>query len=209
MKLYSLFKKFIVSNTLLRKLVLLIKPKQSIESGFYTHRPFLKNELSKIDYSEPVLCMEFGTGPGSAEVFKQFTNTNQNLTVIAFETDKTWYKQMKDTYETDRYKFIFVDNWDKLLTGFDVKSYGFNECKLAFVDQHPWEARINTMDTLQDVTNCFVLHDYDYYNKGLIQDIFKVDSHSFFKKYLNKFNLVGNHKVLPPTLVMIKKNPVV
>ena len=158
--------------SLLNKLICKREHALGSMKDYYTHRPFLKSELSKIDYSQPVLCMEFGTGPGSAEVFIKFVDRYKNLTVVSFESDSEWHKSMKDIYESARYKFVFVYNWDNLFIDFKLELFGFDKCELAFVDQNPWQSRIDTIDALQNVTRCFILHDYDFYNKGLIQDIF-------------------------------------
>lgn len=76
---------------------------------------------------------------------------------------------------------------------------------MIFIDQSPWESRIKTLDLLINKSNITILHDYDYYNKGLIENIFDVGDDSFFGKYLSKnISSEGFSDELPPTLIFTK-----
>lgn len=185
---------------------------------FYTHRPHLINTLNSFDYSKPVRCLEFGTGDGSAEVFKDFTSKYSNLHVEVFETDRGWLDNMTEKYQAANYKFNFVDNWADVLKTLVTGVYD-----LAFVDSGTWDSRIEIIDAMKDNCRYIILHDYDYYNvshynapllpldvlydklKELGIDISSCDETSFFAKYLNDFNLTSYADVKPPTLVFENK----
>jgi hypothetical protein len=168
---------------------------------YYTHQKYLTKELERLDYSNPVIALEFGVGDGSSSVFKSFAKRFPNLWVEAYETELVWVRDMATKYTVDNYRFHHVDTWDGFLdTHLFDKVYD-----LVFVDQSPWEARIKTIDTLKNKTKVFVLHDYDYYNKGVINDLYCVASGSFFgDRYGDDFILQGNNEY-PGTLIMRNK----
>jgi len=57
------------------------------------------------------------------------------------------------------------------------------------------------------IIDCINQNDYDYFNKGIIEDIFSVDKGSFlYEKFSNDFILEGKHEILPPTLILKNKN---
>lgn len=58
---------------------------------------------------------------------------------------------------------------------------------------------------LKNISSTIILHDYDYYNKELIENIYSVGEHSFFDKYHNSFNLESFYETLPPTMIFTKK----
>lgn len=168
---------------------------------FYTHRNYLENELNKIIKNETVKCLEFGTGDGSAVIFKKFIDMYDNIKVHCYESDEKWLQQTKEKYESENYTFEHVQSWDGFLL-----SYKPNETyDLVFVDQSPWEARIKTIDKMVDNAKIIIIHDYDYYNKNTINPYVN-DNNSFFgKKYGDKFELYDYYELLPPTLVMYNK----
>lgn len=170
-------------------------------NDYYTHRKFLEKELSKLDYSKPVKCLEFGTGDGSALLFNSFAKKNKNMLVNSYDNDSLWVKKTAENYALDNYVFSHVDNWDSILTEESFK----DAYDLVFIDQSPWEARIKTIDILLDKAKVIILHDYDYFNKNFCEDIYSVGEGSFFQKYSNKFHIVGEKELMPPTLIMIKK----
>lgn len=168
---------------------------------FYTHQKYLTEELNRLDYSKPVIVLEFGTGDGSASILQSFAHRYPNLRIESFETDLSWLQSTYSKYCTDNYHFNHVDSWESYL-----KESMFEEVyDLVFVDQSPWEARIQTINTLKDKTKVFIVHDYDYYNKGVMDDLYCVSEGSFFgDKYSKEFILQGNNEY-PGTLIMRKK----
>jgi hypothetical protein len=165
---------------------------------YYTHQEYLTEELEKLDYKKPVTVLEFGTGDGSAAVLQSFANRYPNLRVESFESDFDWFKDMFLKYSADNYHFYHVESWDNLILN--------EKYDLAFVDAGPdFAARIKIIDLIKDKVKVIILHDYDFYNKGIIEDIFSVSKGSFFEKYRRDFILKGNHEILPPTLVMTRK----
>jgi len=166
---------------------------------YHTHQQYLREELDKLPKDKKVICLEFGTGDGSSSVFKEYLELNENLNVYAFESNYDWFRSMSSKYKHERYHFQFVYDWDDFL--YRKK---FDEVyDLIFVDSTPWEARILTIDLLKDRSSTFILHDYDFYNKGVIKDIFSVGEGSFFaNKFNDDFIYEPHYEVLPPTLVL-------
>jgi hypothetical protein len=173
----------------------------------YTHEKYTSNELSQLGDNSFVL--ELGVGNGSSPLMYEFCKKNPNVTVLAFETDRSWFNQMFDKYgDLPNYVFNLIGDWADLSNHIDME-----ECDLVFVDQSPWEARISCIDLLKDKTKTFILHDYDYFNKidsGFTteecENIYINNETSWLgKKYLEEFFLEDNYDSLPPTLVMRKK----
>jgi phospholipid N-methyltransferase len=174
-----------------------------MKNDFYTHREFLERELSKLNYKNKIKCLEFGTGDGSALIFSKFAKLYKNIEIKAYETNKEWLEITYQKYKLENYTFNFIENWDSFL-----ENQNFDEIyDLVFVDQSPWEARIKTIDKLRNNAKIIILHDYDYYNKNIITDIYSVGEGSFFhKRYGEYFNFVCESEILPPTLIMYNKN---
>ena len=171
-------------------------------SDFYTHRPFLIRELEKLKSKDSVKILELGTGDGSSLVLNEFANLYDNFTIQAFETDYSWFCNMREKYETNNYQFNHINNWNSLLDD----SYQTNKFyDLIFIDQSPWEARMQSFEKFKKSAGVIILHDYDYFNKGVIENIYSVDETSVFGKYRELFELENNFEVLPPTLVCYKK----
>jgi len=169
---------------------------------FYTHQKYLTEELSKLDYSKPALVLEFGTGDGSASVFQSFALKYPNLRIKSFETDFIWMQNTYQKYNADNYHFYHVDSWDKYF-----QNHEFNESyDLVFVDSSPWDSRLQAIDAVKTNAKVIILHDYDWFNKGVIDDIKSVSEGSFYHtKYASEFNLKGYTELYPETLIMRKK----
>lgn len=168
---------------------------------FYTHRPFLIRELNKLTTKDIVNILELGTGDGSSLVLNEFAKCHDNFHINGFETDFNWYSSMKEKYEIDNYKIHYISDWHTFLNTYEF----LDKYDLVFVDQSPWEARMNSIEKLKNSVEKIILHDYDYFNKGVISDIYSVDENSVFGKYQRLFTLENNFDVLPPTLVFHKK----
>lgn len=168
---------------------------------YYTHRPYLTECLNKLENKkEKVKILELGIGDGSSEILNSFAKKNENFLINGIDTDISWVNSMKSKFELKNYKFETVDSWESFLNLCDDTYYD-----LVFVDQAPWEARISSIDFFINKSDTIILHDYDYYNKGIIENIFDVSANSFFGKYLlNNFSLTGFSEMLPPTLVLTK-----
>jgi hypothetical protein len=168
---------------------------------FYTHREFLENELNKIDVNKKSICIEFGTGDGSALIFRKYLEFNKNLNVISYENNKVWFDITSKKYQHIRYDFNFVENWDLFL----LKNDFDNIYDIVFVDQAPFDARINCIQKIKNNAKVIILHDYNYYNLNYNKNILDVGFGSFFEKYHENFTLETQTKNLPPTLIMRNK----
>lgn len=168
---------------------------------FYTHREFLKRELEKLNYNEEINILEFGTGDGSAEILFEYAKNYPNLNINAFDNDTNWLSSMKEKYNLPNYTFEFVNDWSFMLDNYNfLKKYD-----LIFIDQAPWEARILTLEKMSEKASTIIIHDYDFFNKGVIDNIYDVGVNSFFGKYNENFILEGNNNMLPPTLILTNK----
>jgi hypothetical protein len=170
---------------------------------YYTHRPYLIDCLNKLENKnkkQKVKILELGVGDGSSEIFNSFAQKNKNFSIKGFDNDKGWVDSMKSKFELKNYKFESIDSWQSFLDSCDKSYYD-----LVFIDQAPWEARISSLDFFINKSDTIILHDYDYYNKGVIENIFDVSENSFFGKYLlENFSLKGFNEQLPPTLIFTK-----
>ena len=162
-----------------------------------SHVEHIKKELQSLPLNSSIL--EFGAGRGSGPIMHDFCKKNKTSNVYCFETDYDWYEIMSEEYgDLSNYKFVFISEWDKLLSKLDKNKYD-----LALVDQAPWSARLKTIDDLKDRVSTFILHDYNYYNSshGLVcnKDTF------LGNKYLDDYELEEHHIKRPPTLIMRRK----
>jgi hypothetical protein len=168
---------------------------------YYTHREYLEEELSKVP--KDAICLEFGTGEGSAPIFKKFAEENPEARIYSYESDYKWFTEIAAKYKALNYSINFVNDWNDFLARktFD-KIYD-----LIFVDQNPWVARIQTIKQLKNKGKVFILHDYDFFNKGFYDsDIFSVEKGSFFHtNFEEDFVFEPHKKLLPPTLVLRNK----
>lgn len=176
-------------------------------NAYYTHQDTLNKILESFDYSNPVHCLEFGSGDGSSSVFHKFATSNPNLIVECFEHDENWLNNMSQKYKLNNYKFNVV-NWSNI-------NYDFLKTKkydLIFVDQGDWDARIVTIDEMRSYAKYIILHDYCYYNgfgAGMVptpnMDYNNVGESSFFHKYSDDFEVIGETSLYPPTLILKSK----
>jgi len=172
-------------------------------NGYHTHREYLKKELESLNKNIKTECLEFGTGDGSALIFGEYAKLNKNVTITAYDNDYNWLNKTSKIYGLDNYKFTHVNNWDEFFS-----ENNFNMVyDLVFVDQSPWEARIKSIDLIKDKSKIIILHDFDYFNIGICEDVYSVKDGSYFHtKYGDDFELIGFHEQLPPTLIMKNKN---
>ena len=168
-----------------------------MSEDYYTHRKYLKAILQSFDYSKEIKVLEFGVGDGSSLIFNEFCKAHKNLKVFAYESNLNWYEITKEKYQLSNYEFTHLDDLNCLSVSEDI-------CyDLIFIDQSPWESRIKTIDSY--INNCkyMILHDYDYYNKGVCDNIYSVDDDSYFSKYLNNNRIIkGKYESLPPTMII-------
>ena len=169
---------------------------------YYTHQRYLEGELNRLDYNKPVIVLEFGTGDGSASIFHRFVNKYHNLRVESYDDSISWYGDMKRKYYHQNYNFNYAASWDELFKEGDLLLFDYD---LVFVDAGPdFDARIKIINYIKDNAKVIVLHDYDFYNKGIMEDHYFTGPGSFFgDRYSKEFILQGNNEY-PGTLVMRK-----
>jgi hypothetical protein len=169
-------------------------------SDYYTHQKYLQEELTRLQPKSVVL--ELGAGEGSSPLMYEYCKNNPTSKVISFESDVSWYESMFEKYgDLPNYIFNLLDDWTKLNTYVKQK-----KLDLVFVDQSPWQARIDSIDSLKTKTNLFIVHDYDYYNIGTTETTWINEPHTWWSKtYSEEFTLEDNYEILPPTLIMRKR----
>ena len=168
---------------------------------FYTHRPFLINELEKLKNKSTVKILEFGVGDGSSEIIHEYASNNKNFYIEAYETDISWLNEMKRKYQLENYNFTYIESWDWLF-----ENHTFDEnYDLVFIDQAPWEARIQTLNLISPKSKVSILHDYDFYNHSITNDIYATGEGTFFSKYNENYLIESNHDQLPPTAIFRNK----
>ncbi|PZO42136.1 MAG: hypothetical protein DCF19_07790 [Pseudanabaena frigida] len=169
---------------------------------YYTHQIHLNEELASISLNQEVNILEFGVGEGSSSILYQYAKKYPNFKIQAFENNQEWIQTVAQKYSLPNYSFEFVEDWNKLFKERDfLGHYDF-----VFIDQSPWEARILTLDSLKTKSSTIMLHDYDFYNKGVCENIYSVGQDSFFAKYLDLLKANAHCEILPPTLVFKAKS---
>ena len=178
-------------------------------SQYYTHQEYLKEELNKLPQNAHVL--ELGVGDGSSSIMSDFCLNNPSCKVQAFEGSSKWLRETEEKYcLSSNYSLTFLSSWDLLESHLDIQNKIYD---LVFVDQSPWEARINSIKLLSSCTKVFILHDYDWFNKefwhkdqGLTvqsKNIYVNDNSTYLGlTFGEKFTLEDNSTRRPPTLVM-------
>jgi len=170
---------------------------------YYTHQKYLTKELSKLDYRKPVRVLEFGIGDGSSSIFSDFTQRYSNLEAHSYESDLSWHHNMSKKYATKNYNFHHVDSWDELVKDNKSLTHMYD---LVFVDTDPFQSRIDIINLVRNNAKVIILHDFGFYNKGVITDLWSVGNGSFFKKLLGRdFIMEPNHEIDPGTLVLRNK----
>mgnify|MGYP003659572070 FL=1 len=174
--------------------------------GYYTHQEYLSKELSLLKPDAIVLELGVGDGgskdaKGSSLLMYQFAKENPKATVYAFESDQSWLNQMKEKYSLDNYIFTSIPDWDTIGDAL-IKHDRFN---LVFVDQSPWEARSNSIDALKSNVDVFVVHDYDYFNRGYSSRYVSDENSWWGQTYSKDFEIEDYYSLLPPTLIMRKR----
>ncbi len=170
--------------------------------SYDSHKKYLTEELEKLDYSKLVHVLEFGTGDGSAAILRAFAKRNPNLRIDSYEDDLNWFHKTSGKYPADNYHFHQVESWDSFF-GKAVLNESYD---LVFIDSSPWDTRIQAIEAVKDSAKVIILHDYDWFNKGVIEDIYSTGKGSFYDtKYGKDFTMQGYFEIFPGTLIMRKK----
>lgn len=136
---------------------------------YHTHQPVLY-EMAMRTHG-PII--EFGCGYGSTELLHEICKENKRL-LISLDDNLEWLSIFKEKYSTDSewHQFIFVpgkpsaesasaEHWVEFMNHLDLlQKWHFDVC---FIDQHPWQARIETINYMKDKARFLILHDCDYF----------------------------------------------
>lgn len=172
---------------------------------YYTHRPYLIKTLENIIISNNnAMILELGVGDGSSEIMNKYATQYKFLQIFGFETDYTWASLMNKKYGRQNYSINHIDNWSDTLYEKIIEQYNVDKFDLVFVDQTPWQARINAINKLDGRFVKLILHDYDYYNSPEAK--YSTGYDSFFKPYIDRYNLQAYFDILPPTLIFTIKD---
>ncbi|MCH9613371.1 MAG: hypothetical protein SP1CHLAM54_03700 [Chlamydiia bacterium] len=143
--------------------------------SYATHQPVLYEMCMQTN--GPII--EFGSGHGSTDLLHAICKEQQRE-LITIDDNQQWLstfsqKYLGDGYEEDNsgwHKFLFVpgknphDNecaahWVTFLDSHPLlQNTHFAVC---FVDQSPWQARLETIKRFRSKTKYIILHDCDYY----------------------------------------------
>lgn len=140
---------------------------------YATHQPVLYEIASST--TGPII--EFGCGYGSTDILHEICRKSGRI-LISIEDDEEWLNQFSpkylgDGYELDNsgwHKFYFVpgkkdhtscEHW---LTFFkEHKELFDDQYALTFVDQSPWQARLETIKKFRSISKYIILHDCDFF----------------------------------------------
>jgi len=164
-----------------------------IKNDYYTHLPLMKYLFENVITSGSKV-LELGCGEGSSP-FLKYVQEQLDLDVYSFETDAGWFNNIKNKYGSEKYKFSHIENWDEFGCHLFNDSDFFD---LVFIDQSPWEARIEAALKLKDRSNYVVIHDYDYYIRKLNHLHKQIEENFKFIKYYDNIHpetiLLSNFK---------------
>lgn len=139
-----------------------------------THQPVLYEMATRTTGA----IIEFGCGYNSTEMLHEICKAT-NRTLISIDDDSDWLKRFMDMYKGDGYeednsgwhKFYYVPgklnvvhdpialHWVQFLNDFFLLQT--MDFELAFIDQSPWQARIETINRIKDKVKFIILHDCD------------------------------------------------
>jgi len=142
---------------------------------YVTHQPVLYEIAIKT--TGPII--EFGTGYGSTDLLHEICKKNGRL-LISVDDDQDWLQKFSKKYLGDGYnednsgwhKFFYIpkvntndrqncDHWIAFLDNNELlKETHFDLC---FVDQSPWQARLETVKRFRSKSKYVILHDCDYF----------------------------------------------
>ncbi len=148
--------------------------------SYGTHQPVLYEMSCKTD--GPII--EFGCGYNSTDLLHEVCKKNRRL-LISVDDNQEWLekfsqKYLGDGYEKDNsgwHKFFFVpgvsmedrENCNHWITFLDntplLNDIHFDLC---FVDQSPWQARLETIKRFRSKSKYIILHDCDYFPENNI-----------------------------------------
>lgn len=136
---------------------------------YQTHQPVLYEMAMRTD--GPII--EFGCGYGSTDLLHELCRKNKRL-LISLDDDAEWLNRFKEKYREDSewHRFFFVSgkpfkesdsaqHWIDFMNTCDLLQTGYFD--ICFIDQHPWQARVETVKFMKDKAKFFVLHDCDYF----------------------------------------------
>ncbi len=136
---------------------------------YHTHQPVLYEMAMQT--SGPII--EFGCGHGSTELLHEICKVNKRL-LISLDDNLEWLNTFKEKYKSDSawHKFIFVpgkpsqdspsaEHWVEFMQSCDL----LQECNfdICFIDQSPWQGRVETLKFMKDKAKFFIVHDCDYF----------------------------------------------
>jgi hypothetical protein len=167
-----------------------------INNPYYTHRNILLKELKNL--SDNSLILEIGIGHGSSKLLHNHAMKHPSNKYLAFETNNEYLKVISNKYKLPNYEFKKVVSYDK-------QSINPNQqdIHLAFIDQSPWDSRIDIMLDLAPFTEIFILHDFDYYVKKDLNNKWNL---GYFIELFPGFLFEIHDKLYPSTLVLKKSH---
>jgi hypothetical protein len=142
---------------------------------YATHQPVLYEIASNT--TGPII--EFGCGHGSTDLLHEICKKNGRL-LISVDDNQEWLQKFSQKYLDDGYKednsgwhkFFFVpgvnqednqncDHWITFLDNTELlHEIHFDLC---FVDQSPWQARLETIKRFRSKSKYIILHDCDFF----------------------------------------------
>lgn len=165
------------------------------DNPYYTHSNVLNSEMKKLKNEATIF--EIGIGHGSSKIFHQYARSKNKWSIEAYETNNDWFNQISSKYQLINYRFTLLENYSQLL-----KWKIPTNIDLAFIDQEPWNSRLEVMLELAPYCSLFILHDFNYYVKYQSSSK-KWDMRSLQELFPN-FELIIYDEKYPGTLVLKK-----
>ena len=127
---------------------------------FGTHKDILDYYV-KISSGD---ILELGTGNTSTSIVKKYINENPSRKLVSVDNDEDWLnKMLVDHPPSANHNYILVRDWDYVLNELSTRKWG-----VVFIDQKPWEARTDSLQTFKNTADYIIIHDVDYFPKNKI-----------------------------------------
>jgi hypothetical protein len=118
-----------------------------------THQPVLYATAQRC----PGPIAEFGCGHGSTPLLHEIAGT-RGLQLVSLEDDPDWMSVFRSKLETTWHTFRLVEDWEEELRRPEWEEHW----GLIFLDNEPWEARVEAALRLRDRADYVIIHDSDY-----------------------------------------------
>ena len=162
------------------------------QDPYATHQPILYTVASAIALGGNVI--EFGTGKFSTHMLHELA-VGGKFNIFSYDNNDGWIQKFK-RLECEFHRITPIDTWDATIQQILNDDVHYD---LIFIDQAPWEARLESIKLLNNKCKYMIVHDCDYFQVHHDNN-FNYDKYfKFYHIYKIAENIMLN--LSPPTLL--------